>query len=118
MDVYEAGDPYYRDLNMVHMGPANAVLEAGLFAVTGVTWWASRFFGLIGLTCASALLYAIGKRLYGNATAIAAAQIFATSLRAFLSGHVSRPDVWATVFISLGMVGIFTLIAKPRGFWY
>src|SRR5688572_2640403 len=53
MDVYEAGDPYYRDLNMVHMGRANAVLEAGLFAVTGVTWWASRFFGLIGLTCAS-----------------------------------------------------------------
>jgi hypothetical protein len=118
MDVYEMGDPFYRDLNMVHMGRANALLEAGLFAVTGVSWWASRLFGLIGLVGASLLLFVLGKRLYGKRAAIAAVSIFATSLRALLSGHVSRPDMWGTVFVLLGIVGLFALIAKPRGFWF
>jgi 4-amino-4-deoxy-L-arabinose transferase-like glycosyltransferase len=118
MDVYEAGDPFYRDLNMVHMGRVTAISEAGLFAVTGVTWWASRFFGLLGLAAASAMLYILGKRLYGSNVALASALLFPTTLRAFLSGHVTRPDIWGSMVVMLGTLGVLVLMSKPRSFWF
>lgn len=118
MEVYGGGDPFYRDLNMVHMSRISTLIEAGIFAITGVQWWAGRLFALLGIAVATGLMYLLGKLLYGQDVGLGAAALFAFSTRTFQVSHVPRPDSWATAFLLLALLGFFHLLRRERRFWF
>jgi 4-amino-4-deoxy-L-arabinose transferase-like glycosyltransferase len=110
------GDPFYRDENMVHMGRTVATLQAGFYAIVGVSRMTARVFALLGWIAATGVTYMLASRLYGREIGLGSAAIFATSIKAFLTGHTARPDIWFTAVTMLALIGLWRLVVRPHGF--
>jgi 4-amino-4-deoxy-L-arabinose transferase-like glycosyltransferase len=110
------GDPFFRDENMVHMGRTATTLQAGFYSVVGLSRMGARVFALLGWIAATGATYALASRLYGREIGLGSAAMFATSIKAFLTGHTARPDIWFTAVTMLALLGLWRLITRPHGF--
>jgi hypothetical protein len=97
--VFPEGDPFGRDVNVVHMGRLYLAGLSAVFRVLGVSLLAGRVYSLLGWALAAFLTYLIGTRFYNRRVGLAAAFAFLTSTKAFLTSHLVRPDVWTSASI-------------------
>lgn len=97
--VFPEGDPFGRDVNVVHMGRLYLAGLSAVFRALGVSLLAGRVFSLLGWALAAFLTYLIGTRFYSRRVGLAAAFGFLTSTKAFLTSHLVRPDVWTSASI-------------------
>lgn len=97
--VLGAGDPFNRDQNSNAFGRTYLLGMAATMRLGGVSHFTARLVSWLGWLVASLMVYLIGRRFYGRRVAIAAAFLFATSIKAFYTAHFTRPESWAAAAI-------------------
>ena len=116
MTILTAGDPFGRDQNMVHMGRSYAVGQALLFRLLGLDWKIARLYSFLGWSAAVFLTYVVGMRTFGKWVGLAASVAFGTSIKAFLSSHTARPEMWTTTFLLVALFSYILMLDNPRNF--
>lgn len=97
--VFPEPDRYGRDINIVHMGRIYLLGLGATFLLLGRSLFAARFYSLVGGLLAAGLTYLVGQKLYNRKVGAAAALVFLTSFKFFLTAHEGRPDIWTTASI-------------------
>lgn len=114
LTIWTVPEPFGRDQNMVHMGRLAALGLALLFRITGISLFAARLYSLIAWLLSVFLIYQIGKRFFDPSIGVAASLLFATSFKSFFSGHLGRPDIWATAAILVATFLTLEIFTKPK----
>jgi len=114
LTIWNVPEPFGRDQNMVHMGRLAALGESLLFRIAGVSLFAARLYSLIAWILSIFLIYQIGKRFWDSSIGAAASLLFAASFKSFFSGHLGRPDIWATTAILVATFAALEIFTKPK----
>lgn len=118
LTIWNVPEPFGRDQNMVHMGRLAALGEALLFRIIGVSWFATRLYSLSAWLLSIFLIYQIGKRFFDPSIGVAASLLFATSFKSFFSGHLGRPDIWATAAVLIATFLTLDILARAKAPWW
>lgn len=116
LTIAAAGSPTGRDTNAIQFGRLYIGGLATAFQFGGLSLSVGRFFSWLGWAVASGLLWVVGRQNWGPKVGLAAALLFATSSKAFLTAHTTRPESWLAA-LTLGALWLIVQVTtdhKPR----